>query len=41
MWIYDGPWKWATDSVSLATSPVQHNTPDNCEPTGTVTGCTR
>ena len=39
--IYDGPWKWGTDSVSLATSPVQHNTPDNCEPTGTVTGCTR
>ena len=39
--IYDGPWKGGTDSVSLTTSPVQHNTPDNCEPTGTVTDCTR
>jgi len=35
--IYDGP---GTDTVTLTTSPVQHNTPDNCEPTGSITGCT-
>lgn len=34
--IYDGP---GTDTVSLTTSPVRFNMPDNCEPTGTITGC--
>jgi predicted outer membrane repeat protein len=34
--IYDGP---GTDTVSLTTSPVRFNIPDNCEPTGTITGC--
>jgi predicted outer membrane repeat protein len=35
--IYDGP---GTDVVTLASSPVLYNKPDNCEPAGTVTGCT-
>jgi predicted outer membrane repeat protein len=34
--IYDTP---GTGPVSLTTSPVRFNMPDNCEPTGTITGC--
>lgn len=34
--IYDGP---GPDTVTLTNSPVQGNTPDNCEPAGTITGC--
>jgi hypothetical protein len=36
--IYDGP---GTDTVTLARSRVQHNTPDNCEPAGSITCCRR
>jgi predicted outer membrane repeat protein len=35
--VYDGPGGF--DTVSLANSQVLYNLPDNCEPTGTVTGC--
>jgi hypothetical protein len=35
--IYDGP---GIDAVTLARSPVQHNTPDNFEPAGSITCCT-
>jgi predicted outer membrane repeat protein len=35
--IYEGP---GPDTVTLKTSPVQHNKPDNCSPPGSVTGCT-
>jgi predicted outer membrane repeat protein len=35
--IYDGP---GVGTVTLTTSPVRFNMPDNCEPTGTITGCT-
>jgi predicted outer membrane repeat protein len=35
--IFDGP---GPNTVSLTNSPVQFNRPDNCEPTGTIPGCT-
>ena len=35
--LYNGP---GTDTVTLTTSPVQHNKVDNCEPSGSITGCT-
>jgi hypothetical protein len=36
--IYDGP---GLDTVTLARSRVQHNTPDNCEPAGSIPCCRR
>jgi predicted outer membrane repeat protein len=35
--VFDGP---GPDTVALTTSPVRFNMPDNCEPGGTITGCT-
>lgn len=35
--IYDGP---GTDTVTLTSTSVLHNKPDNCSPPGSVTGCT-
>jgi predicted outer membrane repeat protein len=36
--IYDGP---GVGFVTLTHSPVLHNKPDNCQPPGSITGCTR
>jgi hypothetical protein len=30
----------STATVTLTTSPVTRNKPDNCEPPGSITGCT-
>ena len=38
--IYDGPDTETADTVTLTTSQVQHNKIDNCEPLGSITGCT-
>jgi predicted outer membrane repeat protein len=45
--IYDGSAQYATGTggtglpaTTLTSTPVTGNTPDNCEPAGTITGCT-
>jgi hypothetical protein len=35
--IYEAP---SAGTVTLTSSPVQHNKPDNCSPPGSVTACT-